>query len=348
MRAVRFDGFGQMPYVTDVPVPEAPDGGVVVRVEATGLCRSDWHGWQGHDADITVPHTPGHELAGVVHSVGAGVEQVRVGQRVTVPFVSGCGRCAVCRAGAAHVCPRQWQPGFSGPGSFAEFVALPSADFNVVPLPDQVSFAVAAGLGCRFATAYRGVVDVGRVRPGESVAVIGCGGVGLAAVMVARALGAEVIATDIDPAALDLARTVGAGAVLVANEDVAEQIRETTGGGADVAIDALGSIGTARAATESLAIRGRHVQIGLLPPAVVDGQATVPMHTVIARELQVLGSHGMPARDYPRMLADIASDRLAPERLLGRTITLEEAPAALAALSERTEPGVTIIEPGRG
>lgn len=266
MRAVRFDGFGQMPYVTDVPVPEAPDGGVVVRVEATGLCRSDWHGWQGHDADITVPHTPGHELAGVVHSVGAGVEQVRVGQRVTVPFVSGCGRCAVCRAGAAHVCPRQWQPGFSGPGSFAEFVALPSADFNVVPLPDQVSFAVAAGLGCRFATAYRGVVDVGRVRPGESVAVIGCGGVGLAAVMVARALGAEVIATDIDPAALDLARTVGAGAVLVANEDVAEQIRETTGGGADVAIDALGSIGTARAATESLAIRGRHVQIGLLPP----------------------------------------------------------------------------------
>lgn len=348
MRAVRFDGFGQMPYVTDVPVPEAPDGGVVVRVEATGLCRSDWHGWQGHDADITVPHTPGHELAGVVHSVGAGVEQVRVGQRVTVPFVSGCGRCAVCRAGAAHVCPRQWQPGFSGPGSFAEFVALPSADFNVVPLPDQVSFAVAAGLGCRFATAYRGVVDVGRVRPGESVAVIGCGGVGLAAVMVARALGAEVIATDIDPAALDLARTVGAGAVLVANEDVAEQIRETTGGGADVAIDALGSIGTARAATESLAIRGRHVQIGLLPPAVVDGQATVPMHTVIARELQVLGSHGMPARDYPRMLADIASGRLAPERLLGRTITLEEAPAALAALSERTEPGVTIIEPGRG
>lgn len=346
MRAVRFDDFGQMPYVTDVPVPEPPDGGLVVRVEATGLCRSDWHGWQGHDADITVPHTPGHELAGVVHAVGAGVERIRVGQRVTVPFVSGCGQCAVCRGGAAHVCPRQWQPGFNGPGSFAEFVALPWADFNVVPLPDEVSFAVAAGLGCRFATAYRGVVDVGGVRAGESVAVLGCGGVGLAAVMVARSLGAEVIATDIDPAALDLARRVGAGTVMDATTgDVAQQIREVTGGGAAVAIDALGSVGTARAATECLAIRGRHVQIGLLPPAVVGDRATVPMHTVIARELQVLGSHGMPARDYPRMLADIASGRLAPEQLLGRTIGLEQAPAALVAMSEHTEPGVTIIEP---
>lgn len=347
MRAVRFDAFGELPYVADLPVPDPPPGGIVVRVRATGLCRSDWHGWQGHDPDIAdLPHTPGHELAGVVHAVGAGVERLAVGQRVTVPFVCGCGQCAVCRAGASHVCPHQWQPGFDGPGSFADFVALPCADFNVVPLPDPVSFAVAAGLGCRFATAYRGVVDVARVRPGETVAVFGCGGVGLAAVLVARSRGAEVIAADIVPAALELAAELGAGIVLdAAQEDLAGAVREASSGGADVAIDALGSIETARAATLSLAIHGRHLQIGLLPPAVVADRATVPMHTVIARELRVLGSHGMPARDYPRMLADIAAGQLAPERLLGRTIGLEDAPAALAAMSGPTRPGVTIIEP---
>lgn len=347
MRTVRFDDFGEMPYVADVPVPQPPEDGIVVKVEATGLCRSDWHGWQGHDDDITVlPHTPGHEFAGVVHAIGAGVERVHIGQRVTVPFALGCGQCEVCRVGASHVCPRQWQPGVDGPGSFAEFVALPRADFNVVPLPDEVSFAVAAGLGCRFATAYRAVVDVGRVRAGETVAVLGCGGVGLSAVLVAVSRGATVIATDLDPAALGLAAELGASTVLDASrDDVAEQIRAVTGGGADLAIDALGSVETARAATQALAVRGRHVQVGLLPPAVTAGRATVPMHTVIARELQVLGSHGMPARDYPRMLEDIAEGRLAPERLLGATIRLDEAPAALAAMNTRTGPGVTIITP---
>lgn len=347
MRAVRFDAFGEMPYVAEVPVPPPPDGGVVVRVAATGVCRSDWHGWQGHDTDITVlPHTPGHEFAGVVHAVGAGVERVQVGQRVTVPFALGCGQCAVCRTGDCHVCPRQWQPGVNGPGSFAEYLALPRADVNVVPLPDSVTDAVAAGLGCRFATAYRAVVDVARVRAGESVAVLGCGGLGLAAVLVARSRGAEVVAVDLDPGALELAGSLGAGTVLHAAEgEVSEQIRQATGGGADVAIDALGSLDTARSATGCLAVRGRHVQVGLLPPAVVDGRASVPMHTVIARELQVLGSHGMPARDYPRMLADIVGGRLEPERLLGRTIDLTGAPAALAAMGARTEPGVTIIEP---
>lgn len=347
MRAVRFARFGEMPYLADVSVPEPPDDGVVVRVAATGLCRSDWHGWMGHDTDITaLPHTPGHEFAGVVHAVGAAVERVRVGERVTVPFACGCGQCEVCRRGASHVCPRQWQPGVDGPGSFAEFVAIPRADANVVPLPDEVSDAVAAGLGCRFATAYRAVVDVGRVRAGESVTVLGCGGVGLSAVMVAASRGARVIATDLDPAALRLAAELGAESVFnAAGDDVAEQVREATEGGADVAIDALGSVTTARTTTETLTVGGRHVQVGLLPPAVVNGRATVPMHTVIARELQVLGSHGMPAQDYPRMLQEIADGRLAPERLHGRTIGLGEAPAALATMGQRSEPGVTIIQP---
>lgn len=347
MRAVRYDAFGQLPYVTEVADPVPAAGGVVVEVAATGLCRSDWHGWQGHDPDIaTLPHVPGHEFAGVVSAVGEGVGRVRVGDRVVVPFVCGCGRCEVCRAGATHVCPHQWQPGFSGPGSFAGLVAVPFADVNVVPLPDVIGFEVAAGLGCRFATAYRGVVDVARVREGERVVVLGCGGVGLAAVMVARSRGAEVAAVDVDAGALALAREVGAAHLVDASAgDPVDAIGDLWPAGAQVAVDALGSVATARAATASLAVHGRHLQIGLLPPAVVGDRATVPMHTVIARELAVLGSHGMPARDYPRMLADIAEGRLRPDRLLGRRITLDEAPAALAAMGAPGASGVTVIVP---
>lgn len=347
MRAVRYAAFGDLPLVEEVQDPQPVDGGVVIEVRATGLCRSDWHGWAGHDADITPPHIPGHEFAGVVRSVGAGVERVRLGDRVVFPFVLGCGECETCLAGAAQVCPHQWQPGFNGPGSFAELVAVPAADFNAVTLPPEVSFEVAAGLGCRFATAYRGVVDVAKVREGERVVVVGCGGVGLAAVMIAASLGAEVLAVDVSSGALEAAASVGATHLVDATKVLADEVRRIWADGSDVAVDALGSIATARAATESLGVHGRHLQIGLLPPAVVADRATVPMNLVIARELQVLGSHGMAAADYPRMLADIAAGRLQPERLLGRTISLDEAPAALVAMGEGTAaaPGVTIIRP---
>ena len=211
MWAVRFDAFGDMPYVADVPVPAAAAGGAVIRVEAAGLCRSDWHGWQGHDLDIrSLPHIPGHEFAGVVHAVGDGVRRVQVGDRVVVPFVCGCGECMWCMSGSAQVCPNQWQPGFHGPGSYAEFAAVPWADFNLVALPGSLPFDMAASLGCRFATAYRGIVDVAGVSAGEWVAVFGCGGVGLAAVMIARSRGARVIGIDINGRALALATQAGA------------------------------------------------------------------------------------------------------------------------------------------
>ncbi len=347
MRAVRFDAFGDPPYVTRVPVPEPPRGGAVIRVKATGLCRSDWHGWMGHDPDIAVlPHIPGHEFAGVVHAVGDGVQRVHVGDRVVVPFVCGCGACAWCRSGNAQVCPDQWQPGFNGPGSFAEFVSIPNADFNVVQLPAGITFEVAASLGCRFATSYRGIVDVGAVKPGDSVAVFGGGGVGLAAIMIAASRGAHVIGVDVNREALALAREAGAAVTLDAGvDDVAEAVRAAVPAGVDVSVDALGSAATASAAVRSLRRQGRHVQIGLLPPAKIGDHATVPMHTVIAREISVMGSHGMAASAFPRMLADIASGALDPGRFITRTIALEEAPAALMAMSDGTQPGVTIVLP---
>ncbi|MBU6244103.1 MAG: zinc-dependent alcohol dehydrogenase family protein [Actinomycetales bacterium] len=354
MRAVQFASFGGPISLADVPDPVPPADGVVIQVEATGLCRSDWHGWQGHDPDITaLPHTPGHELAGCIVAVGDQVRLRAVGERVTVPFVCGCGSCPQCLSGNAQVCPRQWQPGFSGPGSFAEFVAIPRADFNVVPLSASVSMDAAAGLGCRFATAYRAVAGVGDVQAGETAIVFGCGGVGLSIVMVATARGACVIAVDANPDALALAQELGAAHALHADDgspmsqrqSVVEAIRELIPPGADVTFDALGSIDTCHAAVESLRPRGRHVQVGLLPPAEIGDRATVPMHRVIGLELSILGSHGMAARDYPQMLALVADGTCDPLRLVTRRIGLDEVPAALAGMATHPHPGVTIIRP---
>lgn len=338
MRAVVYAGYGETPVVTSVPSPAAPDGGVVVEVRATGVCRSDWHAWRGHDP-VPLPNTPGHEFAGVVAAVGAGVSRWRAGDRVTVPFVCGCGRCEYCRAGDAQVCPHQTQPGFTGPGSFAERVVVHAADTNLVALPDSVDFVTAASLGCRFATAYRALTAHGRLAKGQWLAVHGCGGLGLSAVQIGVALGASVIAVDIAPAALALARELGAAHAIDA-AGAAAAIRELTGGGADVSVDALGSPATAAASVLSLRRRGRHVQAGLL----LDGPAPLPMDVVVAQELTIHGTHGMAAADYPPMLALVADGTLRPGRLVSTVIDLAEAPAALMAMDHPpTGPGMTVV-----
>jgi alcohol dehydrogenase len=343
VRAVVYDGFGQPPEVRDVVQPECPDGAVVVAVRATGVCRSDWHAWRGHDP-VALPHVPGHELAGEVVRVGAGVTTVAVGDRVTVPFVCGCGRCELCVAGEAQVCPEQYQPGFSGPGSFAEQVMVPAADTNVVHLPDGLDFVAAAALGCRFATSFRAVVAHGRVQPSQWLAVWGCGGAGLSAVMVGRALGAQVIAVDVSPAALERAVDLGADAPVDATdlEAAVAEVRSLTGGGAHASIDAIGSPAVAAASVRSLRRRGRHVQVGLL---LGDAAATaLPMDLVVAHELEVLGSHGMAAADYPAMLDLVERGLLDPSRLVTRVIPLDEAGAALAAMDHPGSPGLTVVE----
>jgi alcohol dehydrogenase len=325
---------------------------VVVEVRATGLCRSDWHAWAGHD-DITLPHVPGHELAGVVVAVGSGVSRWSAGDRVTVPFAQGCGRCEWCRSGNAQVCPHQKQPGFTHWGSFAEYVALYAADANLVALPPAVSFEAAASLGCRFATAYRALTGRARLAPGEWVTVVGAGGVGLSAVMIAKAVGARVIAVDRHVGALDVADAVGADHVIMscatgAGEagDVPARVQELTGGGSHVAVDAVGSEQTCADAILSLRRRGRHVQVGLLPA--VDGHhPRIPMARVIGWELDVLGSHGMAAADYPGMLALIERDELRPHELIERIVGLDDAAALLPDFDRAAPAGLTIIDPRR-
>jgi alcohol dehydrogenase len=295
----------------------------------------------GHDSDIVLPHVPGHELAGTIAAVGAGVTGWQVGDRVTTPFICACGECEQCLEGNQQVCVRQEQPGFTYWGSFAEYVAVPYAAVNLVRLPDDMDFATAAGLGCRFATSFRAVHQVGKVRAGERVAVFGCGGVGLSAVMIATALGASVVAIDTNPEALALAREYGAEHTLQASDQVAARIQDL--GGAHVTVDALGSSDIVQQALSSLRPRGRHVQVGLLPNGV-----QLEVGRLIGQELSWLGSHGMPAHAYPEMLALVASGKLRPAELITRTITLDETPTALAALSNGTPAGITVITPGSG
>ncbi|MEU8732080.1 zinc-dependent alcohol dehydrogenase family protein [Streptomyces tendae] len=345
MRAVVFERFGEPAEAREVADPAPAPHGVVVRVEATGLCRSDWHGWQGHDPDIVLPHVPGHELAGVVEAVGDRVTGWRPGDRVTVPFVCACGSCAACAAGDQQVCERQTQPGFTHWGSFAEYVALDHADVNLVAVPEGMSYATAASLGCRFATAFRAVVQQGRVAAGEWVAVHGCGGVGLSAVMIAAAAGARVVAVDVSARALELARAFGAAECVDASRtpDTAAAVRDLTGSGAHLSLDALGSPVTCAASVAGLRRRGRHVQVGLLPSA--DGTTPVPMARAVALELELLGSHGMAAHTYPPMLELVRAGVLRPDLLVTSTIGLEAVPAALAAMGTAPGAGVTVIEP---
>lgn len=340
MRALLYDEFGGPLRVADVPAPELLAAGVVVRVGATGVCRSDWHGWQGHDADIALPHVPGHELAGTVEAVGADVRRWSPGDRVTVPFVCACGHCLRCVNGDHQVCDNQSQPGFTHWGSFAELVALDAADVNLVALPDDLPFAVAASLGCRYATAFRAVVQQGGVRAGEWVAMHGCGGVGLSAIQIAVACGARAVAVDIAPGALDLARILGAEVTVDGTgldaDAVGAAVRDATGGGAHLSLDALGSEATCAGSVLSLRPRGRHVQVGLMPPTVA-----VPMARVTALELAIYGSHGMAAHAYPQLLALVASGRLRPDQLVTREIGLDDAAQALRDVGQT--PGTTVI-----
>ncbi|HEX7621947.1 MAG TPA: zinc-dependent alcohol dehydrogenase family protein [Anaeromyxobacteraceae bacterium] len=344
MRALVYEAFQGRPGIQAVPDPSPGRDAVVIQVGASGLCRSDWHGWMGHDPDIRLPHVPGHELAGEVVSAGEDVRRWRTGDRVTLPFVCGCGTCPECASGNQQVCDHQFQPGFTHWGSFAEYVAIRYADGNLVRLPDEMSYVTAASLGCRFATSFRAVVHQGELKGGEWLAVHGCGGVGLSAIMIARAIGASVVAVDIDDEKLRMAAAVGANVTLNGERvaDVARAVHDHTEGGAHVSLDALGHPTTCFNSIQSLRKRGRHIQVGLMlaghrhPP--------IPMDAVIAKELRILGAHGMQSHAYPEMLRMIQSGKLDPQRLVGRRITLDESADALMGMDRFTGLGVTVVD----
>lgn len=344
MKAALMTAFdGPLP-VTDLPEPDCPRDGAVVAVRACGVCRSDHHAWKGADPDVHLPHVMGHEFAGEVVETGPECRAFAVGDRVTAPFILGCGACPDCRGGEPTICDHQQVIGFTIPGAFAERIAIPRADFNLVPLPENVGCTAAAGMGCRVTTAFRAVVDRGRLQPGEWLAVHGCGGVGLSAVMIGAALGAQVLAIDVVPDALALARDFGATATLDASGgNVGDAVREITGGGAHVSVEALGLTATFANSLAGLRKLGRHVQIGM--PVGANASPPLPLlDLVYARQLSLLGTRGIGPARFAALFEMIAAGRLDPGRLVTKTIALSEADTALREMDCFHGSGVTVID----
>ena len=343
MRAALITAYGEPLTVAEVADPEPTPDGIVLEVEATGICRSDWHAWMGHESLPGLPHVPGHEMAGVVAAVGQDVRMWAVGDRVSVPFSIGCGRCRSCTSGQLNTCDEPFTPGFTAWGSFAELVAIDHADQNLVALPAELGSVPAAALGCRVVTAFRALADRRRLAPREWLAVHGCGGVGLSAVMIGEALGARVVAVDISREKLALAAKLGAEATIDATgvEDAGAAVRDLTGGGADVSIDALGDPATFAASVGSLRKHGRHVQVGLVHAGALPASA---LELVVMRELELVGSRGMPATEYPRVLALLASGAVDPARLVTRTVSLDEAGDVLASMTTFAAAGIAVID----
>ena len=344
MKAAIYEAYQGPITIRNVADPTPEKHGVIISVKATGMCRSDWHGWMGHDMDIELPHVPGHEFAGTVEAIGKNVKYFQIGDRVTAPFVCGCGSCGQCLSGNHQVCDHQSQPGFTHWGSFAEYVALDYADINLVKLPEEINYITAAPLGCRFITSFRAIVAQGKVSGGQYVAIHGCGGIGLSAIMIANALGAQVIAIDINDETLEFAKELGAMATINAaqNTNIVEHIKTISHGGVHVSVDALGSAITCFNSIANLRKRGKHIQVGLMTGN--HKNPKVQMDKILADELEIIGSHGMQAYKYPDMLEMIKSGKLQPEKLIEKTISLKESTLALPNMDRFDHKGVWVID----
>ncbi|MDH3264624.1 MAG: alcohol dehydrogenase catalytic domain-containing protein [Paracoccaceae bacterium] len=341
MRVARLTGWRAPLEVAQLPDPLPPEGGVVLKVLACGICRSDWHAWTGADP-VPLPFTLGHEYCGEVVAVDRGVTRWRPGDRVVAPFILACGRCPACAAGEETTCAHQAVPGFTLPGAFAELVAVPFADINLTGLPEGLEPGLAAAFGCRVTTAWHALTGRAGLRPGEWLAVFGAGGVGLAAAMLGRAMGARVVAVDVVPEKLAFARAQGAEAVVDATQgDPAEAVRAATGGGAHVAVEALGLPVTAGAALRSLRKLGRMVQVGM--PAGEHQTQELPWDAVYSGQLAIFGTRGMPAWRYPALFDFLRATGLDLSPLIARRVRLSDATAELQAFDGPAPPGVAVI-----
>lgn len=343
MKALVFEAFNQRPTIQNVKEPSCPDNGVILKVLSTGLCLSDWHAWAGHDPDIILPHVPGHELAGEIVEIGKNIKNFKVSDRVTMPFVCGCGHCPQCDSGNHQICDHQFQPGFTAWGSFAEYVALDYSDINLVKIPESIENETAASLGCRFVTSYRAVVDQGKIQNNQWLAVYGCGGVGLSAIMIAKSKAAKVIAVDISDDKLAIAKTIGADFLVnsLKSENTVQEVIELSQGGVHVSIDAIGHPDVAFNSISNLRKQGKHIQVGLMTEN--SGNSHIPMAKVIANELEVIGSHGMQAHKYPELFKLIENGQLQPEKLIDRLISLDEAVDELMNMDKYPGQGIKII-----
>lgn len=346
MRAAQIIEHQKPLRVGNVPDPTPGPHDVIVKIEASGVCRSDWHAWMGDwkwmGLSPELPIIPGHELGGVVEEVGKEVKNFKRGDRVTTPFHEGCSYCPNCMSGHSNRCDNLKIIGFGHDGAYAEYVKVPNGDFNLVRLPDEVDSVTAAAIGCRYMTGYHGVIR-SNIKPGEWLVVHGTGGVGLSAIQVANAVGAQVIAVDVDDNKLEMARKEGAVATVNArNEKVVKAIREITHGGAHASLEALGIQETIFNSVRCLRKGGRHVQMGLTTQNEA-GLASLPIDAITSMELEIVGSIGNPLTGYDGLIALIAQGKLNPRSLVSREVALDDVTDVLNDMTNYNTYGFNVI-----
>jgi D-arabinose 1-dehydrogenase-like Zn-dependent alcohol dehydrogenase len=343
MLAARFHGMEVPISLEAVPYPVAGPGEVVVRVAACGVCGSDVHFLEGMPVPKGLPVTLGHEPAGVIESVGGGVDAWVPGDRVALHLGNGCGVCRTCTAGHRNCCPQLIAAGLHIDGAFAEAVQVPAG--CLVRVPDSVSLAAAAVATDCVATPYHALTCRAGLRPGERVAVLGTGGVGGQAAQLARVLGAaQVVAVDLAAIALDRARRMGATDTLqvVPGEDPAPRIREVTGGGADLVLECVGSPDLLAAGVHALLPGGRllAVGVGMQPPRI-----DLPQALFSYTELAVIGSFGSHQEDLEAVLRMQADGIIDIEASISHRLPLRDVAQGLEMLrTRRGDPQRIVVE----
>ncbi|MGE0294765.1 MAG: alcohol dehydrogenase catalytic domain-containing protein [Hyphomonadaceae bacterium] len=345
MKAARLYKPGDPLAIEDVPAPVPGADDVLVEVAACGLCGTDVH--LAVDGDIPVERTPitlGHEAAGVIVALGGAVREFEVGQRVALFPSAICGRCRFCRAGRESLCETSKVYGMARDGALAQFVSAPSA--GLIAIPDGISFAHAAIATDGVATPFHALRSRGALKAGESVAIVGCGGLGAHAILLARMMGAGFVAAiDVQPEARARARELGADLTIdpEAESDAGKAIRRCLGGGVDLALEFVGRARTVEIALRTLDVGGRAVVVGVG----VERAQLPPLLSFVGREISVMGSFGMDKRDIADVLALVARGRLDLSRSVTQSYPLAEVNSALARLATK-EAGVVrlVVEPG--
>ena len=326
MKAVRLTETGRPLRLQDIAIPNMGANDVLVRVKAAGICHSDAHYRAGTSRVEPLPMTLGHEVAGVIEQVCQGVTHLIPGERVCVHYMVTCGHCEYCNAGQEQFCTSGAMIGKHREGGYAEYIAVPARSAFV--LPEEIPFEAGAIMMCSSATSFH-ALHKARLKPGETVAVFGVGGLGMSAVQLAYAMGAlRVIAVDIDEDRLALAQQFGALPVNAREGDAAEQVRQLTQGrGVDVALELIGLPLTMRQAVQSLAVQGRAALAGITQKSF----EVMPYHELINREAEIIGVSDHLASEMPLLLELARQGRLNLSQIVTRTIALD-ADAINAAL----------------